>query len=255
MARRPSTQPNVGVGLKIKSVVLDLCVTNIGRHGRGLVLPNVFSLRFIWPTNRRFLEGDPYSRRFWRGTACWAGAQQQHYGNEWIKYDQRYWAFWVGTTADAWPDLFEGSGVSTAPRSPMRFPGGHHGCAFHPGLGASTRYPSAFRVIPMACSTARISSNSYSPKNDAWLDSALWDDPAHMNNPYSAIGDSTQFFTIGDVAESKRVLYEGPRLGPACRTSSNGTWAETNLIPNGPFHLQNAESGTISDYYLVHERW
>jgi len=38
-------QPNIGVGLKIKSVVIDYALTNIGSTGVALY-SNVFSLRF-----------------------------------------------------------------------------------------------------------------------------------------------------------------------------------------------------------------
>ena len=44
-ARSLDFQPNIGVGLKIKSVVLDYALTNIGSTGVALY-SNVFSLRF-----------------------------------------------------------------------------------------------------------------------------------------------------------------------------------------------------------------
>lgn len=43
--RTLNVQPNIGLGLKIKSVALDYALTNIG-EGNGALISNVFSLRF-----------------------------------------------------------------------------------------------------------------------------------------------------------------------------------------------------------------
>jgi hypothetical protein len=165
-------------------------------------------------------------------SACWASAQQ-NYGNEWIDYDQRYWAFWVAT--DQYGDPFEGLWrIDSTTLANAGFP-------------LSTTDAQAIQVwgrerqvaIWLAGDSDHVFNGTdfielYAPRNDAWLDSALWDDPSHINNPYfSAIGDSMQFFlTIGDPAQSKRVVYLAQGDWTALPTPELWYWAETTTQPN-----------------------
>ncbi len=188
-------------------------------------------------------------------STCWASAQQ-HYGNEWIDYDQRYWAFWVGVTTDGYADPYEGlwriDSTTLA----------------NAGVPVSTIDAKAIQVwgrekqvaIWLAGDSDHVFNGTdfiefFAPRNDAWLDSALWDDPSHINNPYfSAIGDSMQFFlTIGDPAQSKRVVYQAQGDWAALPTPEPWYWAETTTQPS-PYAGLTYKRGK-RDYFGLTTSW
>ncbi len=186
-------------------------------------------------------------------SACWATAQQT-YGNEWINYDQRYWAFWVGTTQVAWPDPIDGFWrIDSTTLANAGFPVASTDAQTIQVWGREHQVPICFPGDSDNVFNGTDFIEFYVPKNDAWLDTALWDDPAHINNPYySAIGDSMQFFlTIGNAAESERVLYEGPGDWASLPDIEEWYWAESTLVPTWPFTYKRGKRdylGTTTSY-------
>ncbi len=186
-------------------------------------------------------------------SACWATAQQ-NYGNEWINYDQRYWAFWVGTTQVAWPDPIDGFWrIDSATLANAGFPVASTDAQTIQVWGREHQVPICFPGDSDHVFNGTDFIEFYVPKNDAWLDTALWDDPAHINNPYySAIGDSIQYFlTIGTAAESERVLYEGPGDWASLPVIEDWYWAESTLVPTWPFTYKRGKRdylGTTTSY-------
>ena len=105
--------------------------------------------------------------------ASWAGAQP--YGNEWIHYDRQYWYFQIWQDGmrkiDSTALANAGFPVATVdPRTIQLYARGRqvpiHVEGEQDGVFNTTDYI-----------------EFYGAKNDAWLDSTLWDDPAHINNP------------------------------------------------------------------------
>ena len=183
-------------------------------------------------------------------SACWAQAQQ-NYGNEWIDYDQRYWAFWVGI--DQYGDPFEGLWrIDSATLANAGFPVSTTDARSIQVFGRERQVDMCFPGDSDGVFNGTDFIEFYVPRNDAWLDVALWDDPAHMNNAYfSAIGDSVQFFlTIGDPTQSKRVLYQGPGDWASIPTPEPWYWAEVQYQPN-PYAGLTYKRGKRDNYGIT----
>ena len=181
--------------------------------------------------------------------AGWAAAQQ-HYGNEWIGYDQRYWAFWVGI--DQYGDPFEGLWrIDSTTLANSGFPVATTDARTIQVFGREKQVPICFPGDSDGVFNGTDFIEFYVPRNDAWLDSALWDHPEHMNNPYfSAIGDSLQYFlTIGDPAQSKRVLFQDHGDWESLPTPESWYWAEVFSMPS-PFSGMTYKRGE-HDFFQI----
>ena len=137
-----------------------------------------------------------------------ASAQaQQVFGNEWINYSARYWAFWVATTPGA--TVFPDEGlwrIDSLTLANAGFPVGSVDASKIQVFGREKQVPIYFPGDSDQVFNGTDFIEFYVPKNDAWLDSALWDDPDHINNPYySIVGDSIQFFITWDAAPNSTV--------------------------------------------------
>ena len=157
---------------------------------------------------------------------------QQHYGNEWIDHDQRYWAFWVGTYPDG--SAFEGIWrIDSVTLADAGFPIGSTDARAIQVFGRERQVAIWFPGDSDGVFNAADHIEFYVPPNDAWLDSALWDDPAHINNPYlSSIGDSIQYFvTIGDPQQSLRAIDQDPGDWAALPNAEPWYWADVFELP------------------------
>ncbi|MBZ0206721.1 MAG: hypothetical protein K8H89_10390 [Flavobacteriales bacterium] len=127
----------------------------------------------------------------------------QSYGNEWIHYDRQYWSFKV------WQDgirridsiALADSGFPLAtvdPRTIQLYARGRQ-----VPIHVEGEQDGAFNTGDFI--------EFYGAKNDAWLDSALWDDPAHINNPYYSLYNDTirYYLTWGPQAEALRTIESG----------------------------------------------
>lgn len=135
---------------------------------------------------------------------------QQVYGNEWINYSARYWAFWVATTPGA--TIFPDEGlwrIDSLTLANAGFPVGSVDASKIQVFGREEQVPIYFPGDSDQVFNGTDFIEFYVPKNDAWLDSALWDDPDHINNPYySIVGDSIQFFITWDAAPTSLRVYD-----------------------------------------------
>lgn len=127
-------------------------------------------------------------------------AKAQPFGNEWIHYDRPYWMFKVASDGFRRID-------STA--------------LANAGLPLQTLDPRGLqlfargRQVPLYVHGEQdgVFNNGdyiefWAPRNDGWLDSTLWDDPAHINNPYYSLYNDTlrYYLTLGPPAQSLRTI-------------------------------------------------
>jgi hypothetical protein len=148
--------------------------------------------------------------------------QAQPFGNEWIHYDQPYWYFKV------WQD-----GIRRIDSTALANAG-------FPVATVDPRTIQLFarnRQVPLHVEGEQDGFFNgsdyiefYARKNDAWLDSTLWDDPAHINNPYYSLYNDTirYYLTIGTQAGAQRTM-EGGSSNWAAYTPLPWVW-RTNLL-------------------------
>lgn len=132
----------------------------------------------------------------------WQSAIGQTYGNEWIDYEKQYWKFPViqnGIIRITYNDLFNGG-----------FPVG----------SIDPRYISLYgRGKELEIYVAGEDDGDFSTadyiefngrKNDAWLDSVIYDEPTHLPNPaYSLFNDTAWYFiSINDNFGLRRSLSD-----------------------------------------------
>lgn len=124
----------------------------------------------------------------------------QPFGNEWITYDQPYWMFKVASDGFRRIDstALANAGLPLATLDPR-------------GLQLYARG----RQVPLYVhgeEDGMFNNGDYiefwAAKNDAWLDSTLWDDPAHINNPYHSLYNDTirYYLTLGPPGGSLRTI-------------------------------------------------
>ncbi len=141
-------------------------------------------------------------------------ALAQPYGNEWIHYDRQYWSFKVWQNGVYRID----SAALAAAHLPLQ--------SVDP---RTLQLYARGRQVPIHVEGAQdgVFNNGdfiefYGAKNDAWMDSTLWDDPAHINNPfYSLYNDTIRYYlTWGPVGEALRTI-----------PSASGNWAAHAVQP------------------------
>ncbi|MBP9080342.1 MAG: hypothetical protein KBF80_08835 [Flavobacteriales bacterium] len=143
-----------------------------------------------------------------------AMARAQNYGNEWVHYDRQYWTFQI------WQDglrRIDSAALANAgfpletvdPRALQLFARGRQ-VPIHVEGEADGVFNAADFI------------EFHGAMNDAWLDSALWDDPAHINNPYYSLYNDTirYFLTWGPQSEALRTIPSG-----------SGNWAAYTPLP------------------------
>lgn len=135
------------------------------------------------------------------GMATWAVAQP--YGNEWIHYDRQYWSFqvWQDGVRKIDSTALANAGFplsSVDPRGIQIFARGRQVPIHVEGEQDGVFNAGDYIELPVA-------------KNDAWMDSTLWDDPAHINNPYYSLYNDTirYYLTWGPPAEARRTIESG----------------------------------------------
>jgi len=115
----------------------------------------------------------------------WANAQT--FGNEWIQYDRQYWSF---------PITHEGIyRIDSTTLANAGFPIGTVDARTIEIYGRQQQVPLYVEGEGDGVLNGADFIEFYSKGNDAWLDSTLWDTPAHMSNPYySFYCDTIQYF-------------------------------------------------------------
>ncbi len=131
------------------------------------------------------------------------GAMAQPYGNEWIQYDRQYWYFQVWQDGvrkiDSTALANAGFPVATVdPRGVQVYARGRQVPVHVEGEQDGVFNTGDYIELPVA-------------KNDCWLDSTLWDDPEHINNPYYSLYNDTirYYLTWGPPTEALRMVESG----------------------------------------------
>jgi hypothetical protein len=138
----------------------------------------------------------------------------QSYGNEWIHYDRQYWYFRV------WQDGIRRIDSTTLANA---------------GFPLATVDPRTIelynrgRQVPIHVEGEEDGVFNggdfiefYGRKNDCWMDSSLWEDPAYINNPYYSMYNDTirYYLTWGSQTEALRTIGSG-----------SGNWAAYSPLP------------------------
>lgn len=147
---------------------------------------------------------------------------QTPYGNEWIHYDRQYWA--VKVWADGVKKI-DSLALATAgfplesvdPRDIQLFARGRQVPTYVKGGDDGVLNTGDYLEF-------------YGAKNDGWLDSTLWDDPAHINNPFFSLYNDTirYYLTWGPSSEALHPIESGSSNW-AAHTSLPWAWGTTRL--------------------------
>ncbi len=158
-----------------------------------------------------------------------AFAQPQHFGNEWINYNARYWSFAVMQEG-----VFRLDSTSLANAG---FPLGQIDARTIQIFGREKQVPIWIPGDTDGVLNATDFIEFYAKPNDGWLDTALWDSPDHINNPYySLISDSILYFITWDATPDKqRIIEKGPG---DYNSQPQATWFyhESVVQPPVPFY-------------------
>jgi hypothetical protein len=152
----------------------------------------------------------------------------QGYGNEWIHYDRSYWSFKVWTDGVRKIDslTLANAGFPVAavdPRNIQLFARGRQ-VPVHVQGGEDGVFNAADFL------------EFHATRNDAWLDSTLWDDPAHINNPwYSLYNDTIRYYLGWGPPEEALPTAGGNSSNWAAWTPLPWVWATTRLQYTGTY--------------------
>ncbi|MFT3885016.1 MAG: C25 family cysteine peptidase [Flavobacteriales bacterium] len=142
------------------------------------------------------------------------GGHAQTFGNEWIKYDHRYWSLNIPR-----------EGVFRIDSTTLADAGVPLGTIDSRGLqiyGRQRQQPIYVEGEEDGVFNATDFIEFYAQGNDAWMDSALWDSPVHISNPYySMVCDTVQYF----------LTYGPPEEALRARTGPLGDWRSRTAIP------------------------
>jgi hypothetical protein len=163
----------------------------------------------------------------------------QGYGNEWIHYDRSYWSFKVWTDGVRKIDslTLANAGFPVAavdPRNIQLFARGRQ-VPVHVQGGEDGVFNAADFL------------EFHAARNDAWLDSTLWDDPAHINNPwYSLYNDTIRYYLSWGPPEEALPMVGGNSSNWAAWTPLSWAWATTRLQYTGTYQTGTRTAQGIS---------
>ena len=149
-------------------------------------------------------------------------ADAQPYGNEWIHYDQQYWYFRV------WQDGFRR--IDSTALANAGFPVGSVDPRTIQLFARNQQVPIHVEGEQDGVFNGGDFIEFYGLKNDAWMDSTLWDDPVHINNPYYSLYNDTirYYLTWGTQAGALRTIESGSENW-AAHTPLPWAWRTTLL--------------------------
>jgi hypothetical protein len=172
----------------------------------------------------------------------------QEYGNEWIKYDQKYYTFKIVNTGFYKLDYSSlrnsGVDVSSFKSSNIQLISRQKEVPIYIKDGGDNKLDSGDYIL------------FYATKNDGWLDSLLFEKPEDIGNPgVSLINDTiTYFFTWNNQVNSNHLVYD------TTTTFSNLTpsnyWMLKSFVANTGYYCQaNGKNGEVSSIYKPGEGW
>ncbi len=175
-------------------------------------------------------------------------AESQTYGNEWINYSQKYYAFNVYTAGIHKIDYTalsnSGIPVGTFSSQNIQLFGRENEIPLHIVDGGDfTMDPGDYILF-------------YAEKNDGWLDSTLYDTPSDIGNPkYSLYNDTIQyFFTWNNLTTNLRFTVESD-LDFASYTPSNYILFEKFQSNSSSYNEGEKSSDASSSFFTSGEGW
>ena len=174
--------------------------------------------------------------------------ESQTYGNEWINYSQKYYAFNVNTSGIHKIDYTalsnSGIPVGTFSSQNIQLFGRENEIPFHIEDGGDlTMDPGDYILF-------------YAEKNDGWLDSTLYDTPTDIGNPkYSLYNDTIQYFlTWNNLTTNLRFTVESD-LNFASFTPSNYILFEKFQSNSSSYNEGEKSSDASSSFFTSGEGW
>ncbi|MCI1751330.1 MAG: C25 family cysteine peptidase [Flavobacteriales bacterium] len=164
---------------------------------------------------------------------------QAPYGNEWIHYDRQYWAVKV------WADGVKK--IDSLALATAGFPVGSVDPNNIQLFARGKQVPTYVKGGADGVMNTADYIEFYGAKNDGWLDSTLWDDPAHINNPfYSLYNDTIRYYiTWGPSSEALHPMESGSSNW-AAYTPLPWAWGTTRLQYTGTYQTGTREPSGIS---------
>lgn len=175
--------------------------------------------------------------------------EAQTYGNEWIKYDQQYYAFKISATGIYRLDYntLNAAGIPLASIQTENFQlfGKESEQPIHIEDGGDSSFdPGDYFLF-------------YAQKNDSWLDSLLYDNPNTVGNPmYSLYNDTlVYFFTWNNVTNNLRYQVETDVNFGAYPNSANYIISKVEKNVNNEYHDGVKISEAASSFFMPGEGW
>jgi hypothetical protein len=175
-------------------------------------------------------------------------AEGQTYGNEWVNYAQKYYAFNVYTTGIHKIEYttLSNSGIPIGSFSTQNIQlfGKEHEIPLHIEDGGDlTMDPGDYILF-------------YAEQNDGWLDSTLYDTPSDIGNPkYSLYNDTIQyFFTWNSLTTNLRFTVESD-LAFSNYTPSNYILFEKYQSNSSSYNEGEKSSDASSSFFTSGEGW
>lgn len=172
----------------------------------------------------------------------------QTYGNEWIKYDQKYYSFPVVQSGIYKIDY----SILLAAGVPMS--------SFQ---SANVQLFGKEREVPILIEDGGDNNLNpgdyilfYAARNDGWLDSTLYDDPSWLGNPkYSLYNDTIQyFFTWNTQTNNKRIQVESD-INTSGYTPADFVLFEKSAWFNEKYNEGEKSSDASSSFFVHGEGW
>ncbi len=122
--------------------------------------------------------------------ALWVNASAQAVGNEWIKYNQSYYKFPISKTGvyRITPTTLSNSGINFSNIHPQNFQLFGRGKEIPIYVKNETDLDGLFNNADYI--------EFYAERNDGWLDSTVYDNPANHTNPYFSLFTDTAYYFL-----------------------------------------------------------
>lgn len=174
--------------------------------------------------------------------------QAQNFGNEWINYNQKYYAINVVQSGIHKIDYstLEASGVplSTFTSSNIQLFGRQKEVPIYIQDGGDNALNSGDYIL------------FYAERNDGWMDSTLYDDPSWLGNPkYSLYNDTIQYFFTWNISNNNKRFTEETDVNYNALTASNFVLYEKFAFYNEKYNEGNKSADASSSFFMEGEGW
>jgi len=240
-------QPNIGLGIGIKSFTLDYAFTRLGSADAGYYT-HVFSLRFKLTQPKKKITMKRYLSVLILLLTVAYSAIAQSFGNEWINYSQSYYSFPIvqsGIHSISYQQLFNaGIPVDNIPIANFQVFGKQKEQPLYiPDNGNNLLDPNELIYF-------------YAEKNDGWLDSTLYDDPSWLGNPkYSLYNDTIHYFFSWTTGAPGLRFTEENDIDFVSYQSAPYLWFEKNLVNVQAYNEGEVTTQSASSLFVPGEGW